>query len=726
MKSLVAATLVAAVAAAAFEGNTNNHNNNNHNSAATSSSRGPGSRKVWKLPKEAFVAARLAPDELSCTSRGVWRDFRVLLGSVVRFPASEVRSSGAVWHGCSGRTTAVLGQGGTSPATLAKLFRRAVELSDFFRETALQVARQGMSLVIAEGQPPAPSLCLFGYVNALAAVMRVALDRRAGRCGAAEIAALEAEAAESELAAHWLDAEATEQTTEAALYLQVLLTHAYVPLLLLDSSPWPFGLANVSQVISEALGEPRLGAWRAPSGGGWWRFRHSEAMLSSQRGAFLARRRAMASAGEELPAKVKVWSLGLHATLAMEPETLWLNYLPALAPFQVTVESVLAQNYCNAVGRCTTNTAIADLLNRHVVKSAIAMNGINKFPHVPDPLGLQREFLAVARADEGIREADVLMCSEPPFFCLLFLELDKPIFGYFGNPFGAYLEPGGPQETFYQAFREKLAADPRNAFACMSPYLSALVYWHSGIRLPIVQPLGLYTKATYRPSLGHVLVTKTIFVQADLVYVLNEFVEALAREEAGARIPLKQWQSNHTRFVHLKQLKDSSWQNWARHKAAVMLPYDPQLMTFYELYSMAVPLLVPDEGLLPLFTRLGYTNLQEFEYRSPGWSAPESELAYQWTENAQLHELRWWSSLSDMGGSQTPHLLRWGSVPELLWKLLGSDLDAVAAKMRRETELRLVRSTDFWCGAFLRALQPQGGWPGGPIRVEVEPELRRT
>ena len=34
----------------------------------------------------------------------------------------------------------------------------------------------------------------------------------------------------------------------------------------------------------------------------------------------------------------------------------------------------------------------------------------------------------------------------------------------------------------------------------MSPYLSALIYWHSGVRVPVVQPLGLYTAASYQPK----------------------------------------------------------------------------------------------------------------------------------------------------------------------------------------------------------------------------------
>ncbi|CAJ1436689.1 unnamed protein product [Effrenium voratum] len=229
--------------------------------------------------------------------------------------------------------------------------------------------------------------------------------------------------------------------------------------------------------------------------------------------------------------------------------------------------------------------------------------------------------------------------------------MGKTIFGYIGNPFGAYLLPGQPQECgeeFYQAFQTKLAVG-MNSFACMSPYLAALIYWHSGIHVPVVRPLGLYTAASYMPSpLAKILVTKSIFVATDMALVLNDFVQALQELEEKARVPLKHFQSNATRFVRLEHLSDRSWANWARHRAAVFLPYDPQQMVFYELYSMAIPMLVPDDSLLPFFIRFGYTNLQEFRYQRPGWHVPPEELP-DWGENAMPRELRWWPGPQGLG-----------------------------------------------------------------------------
>jgi len=328
---------------------------------------------------------------------------------------------------------------------------------------------------------------------------------------------------------------------------------------------------------------------------------------------------------------------------------------------------------------------------------------------VPDPESLEREFHVIAHSDLGIQGADILMCSEPPFFCALLSGLGKPVFGYIGNPFGAYLRPGRPQEQFYARFHGELASDTRNAFACMSPYLSALVYWHTGISLPVVRPLGLYTRATYRPSLRDILVTKQIFSAWDAVCVFNRFAEVLSDSEAAAGVKPRYRLYNGTRFVHIKHLRDQTWVNWARHRAAVFLPYDPQQMVFYELYSMNIPLLVPSHELLPMMIRFGYTNLQDFEYARPGWKAPPTDLPYHWTEKANSWELRWWSSLTDF--ARAPHVLRWSSVPELLRQLLHSNLEGVAAKMRRATEMQLLEATDFWRRAFFHAMAAHGTAP---------------
>ncbi|CAK0906181.1 unnamed protein product [Prorocentrum cordatum] len=190
----------------------------------------------------------------------------------------------------------------------------------------------------------------------------------------------------------------------------------------------------------------------------------------------------------------------------------------------------------------------------------------------------------------------------------------------------------------------------------------------------------------------------------DVPCILNQFAASLARAEDAAGVGPRARRYNATgwSFVRMADLADKSWSNWARHRAAVVLPYDPQQIVFYELYGMGLPLLVPSESLLPLMIRLGYTNLRDFARTRPGWTVPADELGCMWTEDAEVWELRWWSSLTDY--ARMPHLLRWSSFPELMARLVHTDLPGLSARMRRESNVLLVRSADFWRGALARAM----------------------
>lgn len=616
---------------------------------------------------------------------------------------TSTRRQSPIWHGCSG----------ASPDQVANVFRHAIELmDDFWPQWMAVMSDPNLLIQICRNPSVEEVTCIPGYVNAIAVAVRIILDVVDRRCSQAHERAIVGVCSESPV--DWVhhlvgngqirfDGNGGEQRAALARDLQQALGWVTMPLLFLDSSPWPLKLANVTAIVGELVGDPRFGIWRHPMGGGSWNpdSRTAPLLWTISSPTYQA---LFQHAG--LPIRIRVWSVGLHATLAMEPESIWTDVLSQSGLWDISVENVLAINYCNVgnLGRCTTHGPISDLLKQHVVKSAPAMNRINKFPHVLDPEGFSRKFLILARTDDNIAKADILMCSEPPFFCSVLAFIGKPVFGYWGNPFGAYLREV-EQKSFYARFHDVLATNKRNTFATMSSHLSALIYWHTGVAVPSLQPLGAYTQAVYRPQLADVLVTKIMFARWDVLCVLNEFAEALRISEVAAMV--KPWKRLHnaTRFVSISGLTDRSWENWGRHRAAVVLPYDPQQMVFHELYSMGLPLLVPNVELLSMLTRRGYTNIRDFDFSRPGWQVPKQELAYSWNEDASIWELRWWNSLSEY--VRAPHLLTWGSVPEILQILFQTNLDDVSSKMRQETTRRIVASSDFWRAAFARALLPE-------------------
>ena len=46
-----------------------------------------------------------------------------------------------------------------------------------------------------------------------------------------------------------------------------------------------------------------------------------------------------------VPLRVRVWSFGLHATLAMEPENLWADVLSATGVWEISVETFWPGNW---------------------------------------------------------------------------------------------------------------------------------------------------------------------------------------------------------------------------------------------------------------------------------------------------------------------------------------------------------------------------------------------
>ncbi|CAK9103652.1 Hypothetical protein (Fragment) [Durusdinium trenchii] len=74
-----------------------------------------------------------------------------------------------------------------------------------------------------------------------------------------------------------LDGTFQVQQREWLRVLQTLWRSPNMPLLLLDSSPWPFGLENISEIIAEASSTPAHSIrWRPPSGGGRWKLLPSQ------------------------------------------------------------------------------------------------------------------------------------------------------------------------------------------------------------------------------------------------------------------------------------------------------------------------------------------------------------------------------------------------------------------------------------------------------------------
>eukprot|EP00928_Gymnodinium_smaydae_P031526 TRINITY_DN23113_c0_g1_i1.p1 TRINITY_DN23113_c0_g1~~TRINITY_DN23113_c0_g1_i1.p1 ORF type:complete len:698 (-),score=84.37 TRINITY_DN23113_c0_g1_i1:61-1854(-) len=174
------------------------------------------------------------------------------------------------------------------------------------------------------------------------------------------------------------------------------------------------------------------------------------------------------------------------------------------------------------------------------------------------------------------------------------------------------------------------------------------------------------------------------------------------------------------RFSSMNELADRSYRSWASHAACIYLPYDPQLLTFHELYGMGVPIFVPAARLLPIYISPGYDTLADFAVRRAGWTPPKDILPFPWADvdddgkPTPYSALRYWAELTDFVPNEPgvrdglPGLLAFETLAELFDMLLTTDFVAISAVMIARTRRDLTSTVAFWRSALGKALSDKG------------------
>merc|ERR1712216_464368 len=157
-----------------------------------------------------------------------------------------------------------------------------------------------------------------------------------------------------------------------------------------------------------------------------------------------------------------------------------------------------------------------------------------------------------------------------------------------------------------------------------------------------------------------------------------------------------------------------TYEQMAQFYACVYWPWDVMMMLFNELYTMTVPLLVPDRHWVvnTLLFALRSTDQNWWHIRGPNvrgslplGSNNSYPLAYlPWfdgDESNAIASATYWYSLTDF--EQLPHLTSFRSFPELLNQLEALDVEDVRARMQEHNQEALDSSLHFyrWAAAAL-------------------------
>lgn len=324
-----------------------------------------------------------------------------------------------------------------------------------------------------------------------------------------------------------------------------------------------------------------------------------------------------------------------------------------------------------------------------------------------------------------LRRADVLICQWVGECAKLRSHYSKPVIAYIGflplnDPsVGAYHYWSEPLQYYWERLEglldcdvhgggrgwRKSAADlppadggPPCAVVWEEPQLAEAAYWQLGVQLPSVRPLALYVGAQHRPehASNEVLVVNRGRLARDVHF--TEVVNALRH----ASYPY--------RFVD--QMRSMPFSDMARRRAAILLPWDLNLVMFHDLYAMNLPLFLPDRAGLhytafAYFKRFLSTLEQSQQPRQP-WSdvrPGRGPVPHPFSPfDANFVEPReYWLGFTEY--LRVPHVGHFASVPDLLLQVFQLDGNKVTAQMRAFNERCRRESRAFWLrvlGAFER------------------------
>jgi len=310
---------------------------------------------------------------------------------------------------------------------------------------------------------------------------------------------------------------------------------------------------------------------------------------------------------------------------------------------------------------------------------------------------------------------DIFLCTVASL-CLLAEKVDLPILGYFGHPL-LFMVPDSStaREDFWDRWTH-LAARHSVQFAVSDPFLQMQYEYQIGSpRLPVVRTHALYTGATHFP------------VRAEEVLVLDRPHESvlmcLIRHLMGGQGEAPEWPSADGRlraasspeypyrFV-TRALTDKSFSTFAQFRAVVLWAYDMDLITFYEFYSMNMPIFMPSHLSKYLFQQdhssYDHRWLSRKEYREQLWPSNMSETPF---EEGNLDAAKLIASFSDY--FRFPEVLYFESIPDLLVKLPKTDFFEVVQAMARFNHDSMVETSAAWRSLLRQATGYEPDWFGG-------------
>lgn len=319
--------------------------------------------------------------------------------------------------------------------------------------------------------------------------------------------------------------------------------------------------------------------------------------------------------GKAMQAAFQVAVVGTHATLSLEPVDMLRRFVEDAQ--MRTVFFGLEPRWCQILGICDQGTAALSQL----------FKGAEKDPYAYSWTTMLNRLGEIFDTDQSLGLADLLLCTEPLAGCLMLRQVAEargrrlPILGYFGV---ALLNSCPPDDlanfwaAFAKLYQRGKKEGPSAVLAVNNLILSEQIFYQSGKRMPYVRAHGLYTGMAYVPlKATEVLVWRApLFLYSTARCAIDRFMQGMPE------YPIT--------FRFMEEDESLPYKEVGTHKAITLIPWDHALMTFYEIYSARIPLLMPaPEWMYRFLYQRGQLSVGERMYQSimPGHTPPHAEFA---------------------------------------------------------------------------------------------------
>lgn len=420
--------------------------------------------------------------------------------------------------------------------------------------------------------------------------------------------------------------------------------------------------------------------------------------------------------------RLSILVLGHHLGSSMEPFSMLREALRVDPELQVDA-SFFGQRHpkpglvCLEFGYCEQNKGVEEWFKRY------EQRWLGEYDWMPDRWDEALQALAdVVHTSDFRSKADVVVCGGPAWFCAMLRAFwSVPMLLYFAWPITPLIPAGFKNHVFTQIKFLGQSVHPAAVIVAANWVLAAQFAVQAQMHVPVLRPHGIYVNQTYAPIAApngnpRVMVTRLGQWARISGVALLEVVWSLMdqdKREKGRPFPLDLvFLSIRIRGVDTNA--PLTYADFASYHACIFWPWDVMMLLFNELYTITVPLLVPDSRWMShlIVHAVRHTEVNWWHIRSAvGGALPSASPDVQfplphlpWLEDSGgLREAAYWYETTDF--VQFPHITYFHSLPDMLEKVRNLDVPAIRKGMRRFNTVTLRRSVDWYRRAAVELLR---------------------